>query len=404
MSNLINKTASHAALDRLRTALQAQNSGGKGNNFRDAKVEGGKVVFVRQGATTDAKKLGKFSLEGMAARAATRAEIKRILAANHIPLTAEMKKALPSNFKRLNASALENALKTSNKNVNLSIKNVNDLQTHLAWEAQNLATQAVEKKNADSARQILRVDSPLSRAVRAQLSPAFHAVSHSCADKCMKAYENSLKEGKSFDESAEIAYQALSDSLADVVFDSDFKSVAINLMTAVVEATNELKKIPKYSDDESQKVLNDFKKAASENIVPAIILRSLMPSITDILMNRKRDEENEYEFILNTYCTFDPANSSSKNDEKILVTKDQSQNARPEALGSLLLRTINRIGTSQKPRPPTSQGNTQPANAKPGKVSEMVLPKLTARSDSDQATSFTRMFELANNIKAIGEK
>jgi hypothetical protein len=404
MSNLINKTSSHAALDHLRTALQAQNSGGKGNNFRDAKVEGGKVVFVRQGATTDARKLGKLSLEGMAARAATRAEIKRILAANHIPLTAEMKKALPSHFKRLNASALENELKVSNKNVNLAIKNVHDLQTHLAWEAQNLATQAVEKKNSDLARQILRVDSPLSRAVRAQLSPAFHAVSHSCADKCMKAFENSLNEGKSFDESAEIAYRALSDSLADVVFDSEFKSVAVTLMTSVVEATNELKKMPKYGDDESLKVLNDFKKAASENIVPAIILRSLMPSISDILMNKKRDGKNEYQFILDTYCTFDPANASSKNDAKITVTKDQSQNARPEALGSLLLRTINRIGTSKKSPPPISQGSTQPVNAQSGKVSEMTLPKLMASSASDQATSFTSMFELANNIKTISEK
>lgn len=252
-------------------------------------------------------------LDGSSARQAVRTQVKQLLRDNHIEITANIRKALPSRTAPGDATALSQLLDPHA--LPLQVTELASLAPHLQFEIEKLAATAANGKQVSLKDFLLKDVGPARQALIDLLRPALQAQADDMASQAFDAFARGLMFGRGIDESMDKAFEALTEQYA-LQKAGDVFGEAIKLISALLNGV----------DDTA------FAAEARKSLAPSLMLAAFTPALSDALEKR----QNLFEMAVQDFCTVrdaqpEPQEPNPYVEERAKTVIDSSQMWRMKA-------------------------------------------------------------------------
>ncbi len=277
-------------------------------------------------------------LDGSSARQAVRAQVKQLLRDNHIEITANIRKALPSRTAPGDAAALSQLLDA--QALPLQVNDLASLAPHLQFEIEKLAATAANGKPASLTDFLLKDNGPVRQALLALLRPALQEQADDMAGQAFDAFARGLVFGHGIDESMNKAFEALTeqyasqkagDGLGDVLGD------AIQMISGLLKGVDG----------------TAFAAEARKSLAPSLMLATFMPVLSEALEKR----QPLFQMAVQDFCTVhgaqvaEDANAAGQRG-RTSVSMTEVWNLNPSALAARLARAQQpSLSTPREPTP-----------------------------------------------------
>ncbi len=270
-------------------------------------------------------------LDGSNARQAAREQVKQLLRDNHIAITADIRKALPSRMAPGNAASLSRLL--DSPAVPLQVTNLQSLLPHLQGEIDKLVATATRGKPASLADFLLHDSGSVKQALVGLLKPGWQAQADDMAMQAFDVFARSLMFGKGIGEAMEHAFQDLAT-----------RGRALQPGKDVVDALAHLGRMldVHVSDGATSKdSIAAFIADARQSLAPALMAGSFAPALVDALDARQK----LFEMAVTDNCTvrgaeFTDAAPQLTPRKKVEIDAAQLWSLRPAALAARLATEI----------------------------------------------------------------
>lgn len=223
-------------------------------------------------------------LDGSGARQAVRTQVKQLLRDNHIEITANIRKALPSRTAPGDAKALSQLLGA--QALPLQVNDLASIAPHLQFEIEKLAASAADGKPASLTDFLLKDSGPVNQALLALLRPAVQAQADDMAAQAFDTFARGLMFGSSIDESMDKALQTLREQYAS-------HKAGDGLGDAFGNALNMISNLLKGVDGTA------FAAEAGKSLAPSLMLAAFMPVLSDALEKR----QTLFQMAVQDFCT-----------------------------------------------------------------------------------------------------
>ncbi len=290
-------------------------------------------------------------LDGRSARQEVRAQVKQLLRDNHIEITANIRKALPSRTAPGDAAALSQLLDA--QALPLQVNDLASLAPHLQFEIEKLATTTANGKTASVTDFLLQGSGPARQALLALLRPALQERADDMAAQAFDAFARGLMFGRSIDESMDKAFQTLREQYAS-------QKAGDGLGNRFGDAIQMISGLLQSVDGTA------FAAEARKSLAPSLMLAAFMPVLSDALEKR----QPLFQMAVQDFCTVRDAqpepqepNPTIEERAKTVIDSGQLWRLNPASLAdrlaaaiqsSLLPHVADKFATMSKPTGETS--------------------------------------------------
>ena len=223
-------------------------------------------------------------LDASSARQAVREQVKQLLRDNHVAITDDIRKALPSRTAPGNAASLSQLLNA--QALPLQVNDLASLVPHLQFEIEKLAATAANGKPASLADFLLQGGGPVRQALLDLLKPVMHEQADDMAAQAFDTFARGLMFGSGIDESMDKAFQALREQYASHKAGDglgDGFDDAIQLISGLLKGVEG----------------TAFAAEASKSLAPSLMLAAFMPLLSDALEKR----QTLFQMAVQDFCT-----------------------------------------------------------------------------------------------------
>lgn len=290
-------------------------------------------------------------LDGSGARQAVRTQVKQLLRDNHIEITANIRKALPSRTAPGDAKALSQLL--SAQALPLQVNDLASLAPHLQFEIDKLAASAAGGKPVSLTDFLFKDSGPVNQTLLALLRPAVQAKADDMAAQAFDTFARGLMFGRGIDASMDKAFQALTEQYASLKAGDGLGDVfgdALQLISSLLKGIDG----------------TAFAAEARKSLAPSLMLAAFMPVLSDALEKR----QPLFQMAVQDFCTVrdaqpEPQEPTPTIEERAKTVIDSGQMWRlnPASLAdrlaaairsSLLPHVADKFATMSKPTGETS--------------------------------------------------
>ena len=233
----------------------------------------------KSGITTLAKRFDSSN-----ARQAVRDQVKQLLRDNHIAITADIRKALPSRTAPGNAASLSQLLDT--KAMPLQVPDLASLTPHLKFEIDKLAAMAASGQPPSFAKFLLHDSGTAKQALVSMLAPGLQAKAEDMAMQAFDVFARSLMFGKGIDEAMERTYQELRTQCQAIKPGKEF-SEAVAILSHLLDGTRAAAADNSAAINAATGVAA-FVGDATQSVRPALIAAVLTPTLAGALDARQK--------------------------------------------------------------------------------------------------------------------
>jgi hypothetical protein len=255
--------------------------------------EKGQVVIWSSGQDGKASNVSlPQKIQGSASRHAVRQQVKQLLRENHIQITADIKKVLPSRLTPGNAARLCELI--SPNAMPLQVQDLASLEPHLHPELAKLKTESRVGNGMSIADYLIKDRGPVRNALVALIQPALAEQADNIASDAFLSFTTSLVLGRSIDQASDCAFQDVSESYAKLKPGKTLVDVANCIAGLLKEGMKE--------DSSNVKIPNaqaGFAQSEINSIMPALMIAAFIPALAQELDARTK----QFHDMVNEFCS-----------------------------------------------------------------------------------------------------